>query len=194
MSATQARVAVLGVLGLMLAAFAAVPVTAKGSARQITREAADPTSQLEGRLERARQRDEAAMARFLVADASARLERQWAAEAAERQAAQDAADRQARLDAKARADRGARTTTAAPTGNVWGRLAACESGGDPTSHSASGRYHGAFQFSLATWHSLGYDGNPADHSYATQLQAAQRLQARSGWLQWPSCARRLGLA
>ena len=28
---------------------------------------------------------------------------------------------------------------------------------------------------------------------ATQLQAAKRLQARSGWGQWPSCARRLGL-
>jgi len=80
-----------------------------------------------------------------------------------------------------------------PTGDVWGRLAACESGGNPRARSASGLYHGAFQFSLATWRSLGYDGNPADHSYATQLEAAQRLQARSGWGQWPRCARRLGL-
>lgn len=80
-----------------------------------------------------------------------------------------------------------------PAGDVWARLAACESGGNPRAHSASGLYHGAFQFSLPTWHSLGYRGNPADHSYATQLEAAQRLQARSGWGQWPRCSRRLGL-
>ena len=36
-------------------------------------------------------------------------------------------------------------------------------------------------------------GNPVDYDYGTQLAAAQRLQARSGWGQWPHCARRLGL-
>lgn len=80
-----------------------------------------------------------------------------------------------------------------PTGDVWTRLAACESGGNPQARSASGLYYGAFQFSLATWQSLGYEGNPVDHSYATQLEAARRLQARSGWGQWPRCSRRLGL-
>ena len=80
-----------------------------------------------------------------------------------------------------------------PAGDVWGRLAACESGGDIRARSASGLYFGAFQFSVATWQSLGYGGNPADHSYATQLEAAKRLQARSGWGQWPRCSRRLGL-
>ena len=80
-----------------------------------------------------------------------------------------------------------------PAGDVWARLAACESGGNPRARSASGLYFGAFQFSLATWRSLGYEGNPAEHSYATQLEAARRLQARSGWGQWPRCSRRLGL-
>lgn len=80
-----------------------------------------------------------------------------------------------------------------PAGDVWARLAACESGGNPQARSASGLYFGAFQFSLATWRSLGYEGNPAEHSYATQLEAARRLQARSGWGQWPRCSRRLGL-
>ena len=91
----------------------------------------------------------------------------------------------------ARASRASRSS-ARPTG-PWAALAACESGGNPRARSSSGLYFGAFQFSIATWRSLGYGGNPADHSYGTQLEAAKRLQARSGWGQWPRCARRLGL-
>lgn len=83
--------------------------------------------------------------------------------------------------------------SAAPRTNVWAALADCESGGNPQARSASGSYYGAFQFSLATWHSLGYGGNPTDYSYGEQVAAAQRLQARSGWGQWPRCSRRLGL-
>lgn len=83
--------------------------------------------------------------------------------------------------------------SAAPRGDVWAALAACESGGNPQARSANGLYQGAFQFSLATWRSLGYSGSPADHSYSDQVAAAQRLQARSGWGQWPKCSRRLGL-
>ena len=94
--------------------------------------------------------------------------------------------------AAARTARSARTARQ-PRGDVWAALAACESGGNPAARSASGRYFGAFQFSLATWQSLGYEGNPADHSYDVQLAAATRLQARSGWGQWPHCSRRLGL-
>lgn len=80
-----------------------------------------------------------------------------------------------------------------PSGDVWSALAACESGGNPSAHGGGGRYHGAFQFSLATWRSLGYGGDPHEHPYEVQLEAARRLQARSGWGQWPGCARRLGL-
>lgn len=78
-------------------------------------------------------------------------------------------------------------------GDVWAALARCESGGNPAARSAGGRYTGAFQFSNATWQSLGYGGSAADHPYEVQVEAAQRLQARSGWGQWPRCARRLGL-
>lgn len=78
-------------------------------------------------------------------------------------------------------------------GDVWGALARCESGGNPRAVSSTGKYFGAFQFSLSTWQSLGYSGNPIDHPYETQLAAAQKLQARSGWGQWPVCARKLGL-
>lgn len=80
-----------------------------------------------------------------------------------------------------------------PAGDVWAALAECESGGDATTDTGNG-YYGAFQFSLATWRSVGETGNPAAHSYGHQLAAAQRLQARSGWGQWPACSRKLGLA
>lgn len=81
----------------------------------------------------------------------------------------------------------------AGTGDTWARLAQCESGGNPRAVSSSGTYRGAFQFSLATWRSVGMSGDPIDHSYGEQLAAAQRLQARSGWGQWPHCSRKLGL-
>lgn len=76
---------------------------------------------------------------------------------------------------------------------VWGRLSHCESSGNPKAESRDGLYHGLFQFSLETWHFLGYEGNPADASPATQLEAARRLQKMRGWDQWPRCARTLGL-
>lgn len=94
---------------------------------------------------------------------------------------------------EARADAGRAARSAPPVSRAWAALAACESGGNPRARSADGRYFGAFQFSVETWRSLGYGGNPADHPYSVQLQAAQRLQARSGWDQWPRCSRRLGL-
>lgn len=90
-----------------------------------------------------------------------------------------------------RAERNARRPASGEA--VWRALGECESHNNPTAVSASGKYRGAFQFSIPTWRSLGYEGDPIEHSYATQLQAAKRLQARSGWGQWPSCARRLGL-
>lgn len=76
---------------------------------------------------------------------------------------------------------------------VWGRLSHCESSGNPRAVSRDGLYFGLFQFSLDTWHFLGYEGNPADASPATQLEAARRLQKMRGWDQWPRCARTLGL-
>lgn len=79
------------------------------------------------------------------------------------------------------------------SGDIWGALARCESGGNPRAVGGGGRYFGAFQFSLGSWRAVGMSGNPVDYDYATQLAAAQRLQARSGWGQWPHCSRRLGL-
>ncbi len=79
------------------------------------------------------------------------------------------------------------------TDDVWAALSRCEAGGRPNAVSRSGKYFGAFQFSLGTWHSMGMPGNPIDFPYEVQLDAAKRLQARSGWGQWPVCSRKLGL-
>lgn len=80
----------------------------------------------------------------------------------------------------------------AGTGDVWARLAQCESGGDPSKNTGNG-YYGAFQFSLRTWRSVGGSGLPSEASYGEQLARAQALQQQSGWGQWPACSRKLGL-
>lgn len=73
------------------------------------------------------------------------------------------------------------------------RLSWCEAGGNPTRVSRNGKYFGAWQFSLPTWHSMGMEGSPVDYSYDVQLDVAKRLYARSGWGQWPVCSRKMGL-
>ncbi|WP_304487063.1 resuscitation-promoting factor [Cellulosimicrobium sp. TH-20] len=79
----------------------------------------------------------------------------------------------------------------APAG-VWSALAQCESGGNPATNTGNG-YYGLYQFSLSTWRAMGGSGLPSEASAAEQTQRAQALQARSGWGQWPACARKLGL-
>ncbi|SPT53110.1 Uncharacterized protein conserved in bacteria [Actinomyces bovis] len=65
----------------------------------------------------------------------------------------------------------------------FARLAQCESGGNPRAVNPAG-YYGLYQFSLATWASVGGTGNPIDASPEEQLKRAKILQARSGWGQW----------
>ena len=77
-------------------------------------------------------------------------------------------------------------------GDVWAALARCESGGNPSTNTGTG-YYGMYQFSLPTWYAVGGSGLPSDNSAAEQTYRAQILQARSGWGQWPACARSLGL-
>jgi len=86
-----------------------------------------------------------------------------------------------------------RAAPPAPTAGaagVWAALRRCESGGNYRDDTGNG-FYGAYQFSLATWHGLGYGGLPSQASAAVQDQAAQRLEARSGWGQWPVCSHRL---
>ena len=72
------------------------------------------------------------------------------------------------------------------------KLRACESGGNYQINTGNG-YYGAYQFALATWRGLGYSGYPHQASPATQDEAVRKLQARSGWGQWPACSRKYGL-
>ena len=43
------------------------------------------------------------------------------------------------------------------SGGVWAGLRQCESGGNYADNTGNG-YYGAYQFSLATWHGLGFPG------------------------------------
>jgi len=85
-------------------------------------------------------------------------------------------------------------TAAAPRPSddlICQRLRNCEAGGRYDRNSGNG-YYGAYQFSAGTWRSLGYKGLPHQAPAEVQDEAARKLQARSGWGQWPACARRIG--
>lgn len=73
----------------------------------------------------------------------------------------------------------------------WAALARCESGGRVGAVSANGMYYGLYQFSLSTWASVGGSGRPSDASASEQTMRAQRLHARSGAGQWPTCGKYL---
>ena len=79
-----------------------------------------------------------------------------------------------------------------PAGGVWAALRQCESGDNYWANTGNG-YYGAYQFSLATWESLGLAGLPSQASPGEQDAAAAELQARNGWGQWPVCSQQLGL-
>ncbi|MGH8974529.1 MAG: transglycosylase family protein [Acidimicrobiia bacterium] len=107
--------------------------------------------------------------------------------------------RRRKVQRTSRSYRRVRRTAPAPApvpvpveGDVWAKLRQCESGGRYDINTGNG-YYGAYQFLLSTWNGLGYPGYPHQASPEMQDEAAQKLQARSGWGQWPACTRRLGL-
>lgn len=85
----------------------------------------------------------------------------------------------------------ARTTRRLGTTAVLARIARCESGGNPRAVSPSRRYFGKYQFSKATWRSVGGRGNPARASEAEQDRRARILYRRAGTAPWPHCGRGL---
>jgi len=90
---------------------------------------------------------------------------------------------------------GPRAVVAAAGGGdevTWQRLRNCEAGGRYQANSGNG-YYGAYQFSAGTWRALGFGGLPHQAPSEVQDQAARKLQARSGWGQWPACSRRIGV-
>ena len=91
----------------------------------------------------------------------------------------------------AASDSPAEPASASAGGLNWAALAACESGGRPGAVSGSGKYHGLYQFSVATWNAVGGSGLPSQASAEEQTQRAQMLFDRSGAGQWPHCGPRL---
>ncbi len=76
---------------------------------------------------------------------------------------------------------------------ILAALRNCESGGNYTADNHDG-FFGAYQFMEETWHALGYPGYPNQAPPRTQDEAVVRLQAISGWGQWPACSVALGLS
>jgi hypothetical protein len=91
--------------------------------------------------------------------------------------------RNRRLDKRiARLERRAGSTASAPLQAI----AACESGGDPTTNTGNG-FYGKYQFTQATWQSVGGTGDPAAASEAEQDRRAAQLYAQAGSSPWPVC-------
>jgi hypothetical protein len=123
-------------------------------------------------------------------EAAAAQARREAVAQARREAA---AQRAARASRDAARPRPVTAAAGAPAGadDIWAKLRRCEAGGNYTRNSGNG-YYGAYQFSAATWRSLGYPGLPHQAPPEVQDEAARKLQRRSGWGQWPACSRRIG--
>jgi peptidoglycan hydrolase-like protein with peptidoglycan-binding domain len=84
------------------------------------------------------------------------------------------------------------TTTSSSSGSASGvlaRIAQCESGGNPSAISPTGRFRGKYQFTRATWHDLGGTGDPARAPEATQDRLALALYQQRGTQPWPVCGR-----
>ncbi|MFI0451330.1 transglycosylase family protein [Actinomadura sp. 6N118] len=74
----------------------------------------------------------------------------------------------------------------------WAGLAKCESGGNPKAVNSAGGYYGLYQFSLATWGSVGGTGLPSNATPAEQTYRAQMLynKVNGRWQgQWPHCGK-----
>ncbi len=144
----------------------------------------------------------AAAAQAAEAEAAARREaaRRAAADAAAAQAAAaaaQAAPASPSAPAPVRAPAATSTPSAQPgLGNptaaesaTLARIRQCESRGNYSIVSASGRYRGAYQFDFTTWRGVGGTGDPAAASPAEQDYRALLLLRLRGTRPWPICGR-----
>jgi hypothetical protein len=97
-------------------------------------------------------------------------------------------ERTERLNRAARRERDAQAQVqpVAATPAHLEAIAACESGGVPTTNTGNG-FYGKYQFTLSTWASVGGSGNPAAASEAEQDMRAAMLYEREGAAPWPVC-------
>ncbi|MBC6450269.1 transglycosylase family protein [Actinokineospora sp. HBU206404] len=83
-----------------------------------------------------------------------------------------------------------------PDGQVWDRLAHCESTGNWAINTGNG-YYGGLQFNKSTWDAYGgsqYAAYPHQATREQQIAIATKLRdARGGYSAWPHCASKLGL-
>jgi uncharacterized protein YabE (DUF348 family) len=84
------------------------------------------------------------------------------------------------------------TPSSSANGDVWDRLAQCESGGNWSINTGNG-YYGGLQFNAATWRAYGGSGLPHENSREQQIAVAENLRADRGFAPWPACSRKLGL-
>ncbi|TDM10509.1 LysM peptidoglycan-binding domain-containing protein [Macrococcus lamae] len=81
-------------------------------------------------------------------------------------------------------------TSTAGSGLNWAAMAACESGGNPSTNTGNG-FYGLYQFDVQTWQSVGGSGLPSNASAAEQTKRAQILYSQRGSQPWPVCGARL---
>jgi len=154
--------------------------------RMVTLGAAAHAEQLEAYFEAVARAEADRLEAFYAAVAQAEADRVAAAQAAERAAAENAAARRSS------------NSGGGSMGGGWAALRNCESSGNYSAVSASGRYRGAYQFARSTWdsvarssypHLVGVD--PAAASPADQDAMALALYRSSGSSPWPHCGRHL---
>ena len=94
----------------------------------------------------------------------------------------------AALDIETGAGERVRLRAASVGNSLLTRIAACESGHNPSAVSADGRYRGKYQFSWTTWRMIGGVGDPAQAPESVQDRLAAKLLRRFGTSPWPNCA------
>ncbi|MER7695771.1 transglycosylase family protein [Streptomyces sp. NPDC096095] len=89
----------------------------------------------------------------------------------------------------------AATSAGAASGEVWEKVAACESSGDWTVNTGNGHY-GGLQFSGSTWEAFGGTRYAPSADRATrdqQIAIAEKVLEGQGPGAWPTCSVRAGL-
>ena len=109
-----------------------------------------------------------------------------------------AGGRQDRISEKPGEADGGDGPTGSPTPDQWHALRDCESNNNYRAVSPTGRYRGAYQFSISTWDWLASSRypelvgvDPIDASPADQDRMAYALYALNGASPWPHCGRYL---
>lgn len=89
----------------------------------------------------------------------------------------------------------AQSASAATSGSVWDRVAACESGGNWSINTGNG-FYGGLQFTSQTWQGFGggkYASSAHQATKGQQIEIAQKVLQVQGPGAWPVCSKKAGL-